>query len=372
MITKKENLLQVMRGEKPSWVPFVLNFSQWFFHHLDNGILPDELKGCETYVDAMKVLDCDIFTRSEASGCREVDTAFERQEIIEEKPLGTCQTIRYETPFGTVQEAHQEQRAQTTWHDEEFLISDWEENGPAAMAVLEQTDFVWDEDVFEKSAREIGDDGIFNLPCWGTPLKWLHWKAGLQDSVFLMMDNPTEIKKYCDLYWSKITPILKAMAEHPSVDSVILMDNVDTPFYKSFANELWTPYVQDATSILKEKGKFLWVHACGQLAGLSEEFAKAKVSGLEGVSHPPLGDWSASEAQKCHPEFIFNGGFSAAEQRMEHDDEVRAFYKKYLKEVSKERFMFGASCNTAISTTWDRIKLVRDICREWGGIPKTI
>ncbi len=370
-MTKKENLLKVLRCEEPEWVPFVLNFQQWFVHHKSNNRLPDELKGCEDYIDAMKALDTDIFTRNLNNGCIEKDTIFKRQEIIEEKPLGTCKTLRYETPYGIAQEVHQEQRDQSTWHDEEFFISDWEKNGKAAMAVLEQTDFVWEKEVFEKSAKKIGDDGIFNLACWATPLKWLHWKAGLQDSCFLIMDNPKEIKEYCDLYWSKLTPILKEMADHPEVNSVMLMDNVDTPFYGSFlAEEYWTPYVQDAVSIMKNKGKFLWVHACGQLSGLAGEFTKSKVTGLEGVSHQPIGDWTVKEALNTHPEYIFNGGFSGEEQRMEKDEDVKAFYKKYLAEASKKRFMFGASCNTSIGTSWERIKLVRDIVREWGGKPK--
>ena len=146
------------------------------------------------------------------------------------------------------------------------------------------------------------------------------------------------------------------------------MDNVDSPFYApSLAAQFWTPYVKEAADVMRAKGKPLFVHACGKLAGLSEEFATAGVSGLEGVSHPPLGDWSVAEVQRCHDDFIFVGGFSACEQESLSDKQVRDFYRDYLATAKKERFIFASSCQTAIGTTWERIKLVRDICRQWGG-----
>jgi uroporphyrinogen-III decarboxylase len=165
--------------------------------------------------------------------------------------------------------------------------------------------------------------------------------------------------------------VLKRLAAHPDVESVILMDNVDTPFYApSLAAEYWSPYVKDAADLMRARGKYVFVHACGKLAGLAPQFAQTRVSGLEGVAHPPLGDWTAAQAQTCHPGFIFLGGFSAHEQEETRSDaSVRAFYREYLASAHKERFIFASSCQTAIHTKWERIKLVRDICREWGGAP---
>jgi len=120
---------------------------------------------------------------------------------------------------------------------------------------------------------------------------------------------------------------------------------------------------------MRNSGKHLFAHACGKLAALSPIFAQCGVSGLKGISHPSLGDWSAAQAQACHPNFIFIGGFSAREQQSLTDDQVCAFYHDHLSKADRRRFIFAASCQTSIHTPWGRIKLVRDLCRQWGGFP---
>ena len=74
MLTRKQNLQRIVHGEKPQWVPFALNFAQWYLHHRQFGTLPQELRSCPDYISAMKALDCDIFTRNVEGGQRIVDS----------------------------------------------------------------------------------------------------------------------------------------------------------------------------------------------------------------------------------------------------------------------------------------------------------
>lgn len=366
-MTRKENLRLTLSGRKPQWVPFSPNFCQWFIHHKNFGLLPDELHGCADYIDAMKVLGCDIFSRNVDSGFRTENTRFKAAERITQAATGPRRTVEYTTPYGLLREIRQDQTAVSTTHQVEYFVKDWKRDGDAFRSFLEQCRYRWDEEAFAKTNAKVGDDGIINVHFGVTPLKMLHQYFGLEYTCFFVMDEPAAAKALCDYYWQeKIRPVLHALADHPQVESAILMDNVDTPFYAPFlAEEFWTPYVKEAAEMMRKKGKSLFVHACGKLEGLSDEFAEARVSGLEGISHPPLGDWSVSDAQRCHDDFIFIGGFSAREQEGFSDQQVRDFYRDYLSTAKKERFIFASSCQTAIGTTWDRIKLVRDICREW-------
>ena len=182
------------------------------------------------------------------------------------------------------------------------------------------------------------------------------------------MDEPAAAAAVCDAYWQKLRPVLERVAAHPAVASAILMDNVDTPFYPpNMLSDYWAPYVKDAAAIMRSHGKHLFVHACGKLAALSPAFAACGLSGLEGIAHPPLGDWTVDGARACHPDFIFVGGFSAREQELMTDDEVRSFYADYLPVADQRRLIFSASCQTSIRTSWARIKLVQAICHAWGG-----
>ena len=370
-MTRKENLRRVLRGAMPNWVPFAPNFQQWFTHHKTFNILPAELRGCADYIDAMKALGCDIFSRNLDGGLRKEDTALKALETVATLPIGPRRTIQYETPYGTIREIHQTQSAMSTSYQEEYLVKDWGRDGDAFRCFMDQRRYRWDEEAFRATHARIGDDGIISVSVGVTPLKMLHLYFGLEYACLFVMDEPEAAKALCDDYWQqKIRPVLHTLANHPLVESAILMDNVDTPFYPpGLAAEYWTPYVKEAADIMRAKGKTLFVHACGKLAGLSGEFAKARVSGLEGISHPSLGDWPVAAAQACHPDFIFVGGFSACEQEGLSDPQVRAFYRDYLATAKKERFIFSSSCQTSIGTPWERIKLVRDICREWGGSP---
>ncbi len=369
-LTKRENLRRVLAGEEPAWVPFAMNFAQWYQHHRRFGSLPPELRGCADYVAAMKVLGCDIFSRNIEGGFFERDTLLKAREVDETAPIGPRRTIVYETPYGRLRMIRQQQAALSTSYEEEHFVKDWARDGDAFRVLLEQRELDWDEAVFDALDRAVGDDGLVNVPAGCTPLKMLHHHFGLSYSCLFMVDHPAAAHALCECWWAKLRPVLERLARHPRVASVILMDNVDTPFYPpSLAREYWAPYVAEAATLMRAHGKPLFVHACGKLAGLRSVFAECRVSGLEGIAHPPLGDWTAAQAQACHPGFIFIGGFGAHEQEHMDDAALQAFYRDYLGQAQRRRFIFSASCQTSIHTPWERLLRVRDICREWGGSP---
>jgi len=371
MPSRRDNLRRTLAGESPAWVPFSPNFKQWFDHHQTFGSLPPELRGCKSYLQAMKALDCDIFSRNIDGGCRVRDVQLPPHVEQTEGATGPRVVTTYQTPHGDLRMVHQKQTKLSTEYEEEYLVKDWEKDGDAFRSLLEQREYSWDEAAFCETHRLVGDDGIVNVACAYTPLKMLHHNFGLEYTCCFVIDHPEAAKEICEVYWqAKVRPLLDRLARHPLVESVILMDNVDTPFYSpGLAAEYWTPYVKEAAEVLHSQGKYLFVHACGKLAGLAPVFAACGVDGLEGISHPPLGDWPAPQAQACNESFIFVGGFSAQEQQLLDDDGVRDFYRRYLPGISKRRCIFSSSCQTAIGTSWERIKLVRDICREWGGRP---
>jgi hypothetical protein len=369
-MTQQENLRKTLRGETPAWIPFAPNFWQWFTHHQAMKTLPAELRDCKDYIDAMKVLGCDIFSRNISSGFRECNRKLTPQVTLSEEPIGQRKIVEYNTPYGTLRIIDQHQRALTTSHQEEYFVKDWAKDGDACNYLLDQLEYEWDEETCMNVIDKIGDDGIYNMPLAWSPLKMLHNLCGLEYTCYLVMDYPDVAKKLCDDYWQKLQPIFERVAKHPRVESVILMDNVDTPFYPpALLEEYWTPYLKKVTTLLHQHGKYLFVHGCGKLAKLAPQFVEAQITGIEGVAHPYLGDWCVREAQACHSRYIFMGGFSAQEQEEPDENIVRAFYRDYLATARKERFIFSSSCQTSIGTPWERIKLVRDICREWGGSP---
>ncbi|MBN8215671.1 MAG: hypothetical protein J0L75_03475 [Spirochaetes bacterium] len=367
--TRRENLLRVLRGEEPAWVPFSPNFKQWFDHHERLQTLPKELAGAD-YLGAMKALGCDVFSRNLGAGLEFRDTVARPKTEVEETPLGERRVTHVETPHGCLSSVYREQRAQSTGHVDEYPVKDWDRDGKAALWRLDQREFRFDAAAFEALDERVGEDGLVNVTAGCSPLKQLHHEFGMEAACYFLTDDPEAAQTYCDAFWGKLHPAIRALAEHPRVVSVILMDNVDTPFYApGILERFWLPYVREAADLLRQKGKYLWVHACGQLRQLGPFFAQAGVTGLEGVSHPPLGDWWVDEAQACAPNFVFNGGFSAAEQEMPSEEALTAFYRGFFARASRRRMILSTSCQTNIRTPWERLKRVRDLTREWGGRP---
>ncbi len=369
MITRQENLRRVLAGQKPAWVPFAPNFGQWFGHHQNRGTLPEEIRDCASHIEALRRSGCDIFTRYFDGGYRERNTKIIPTIVHEPTSLGGREIITTATPRGALRKVVHHQTALSTSHVDEYPVKDWTVDGAAFRSWLEQWELDWDEAPFLAVADQIGDDGLANLPLGYTPLKFLHHQFGLDGTCLFIADDPGDARAVCDAYWARLRPLLARAAAHPRVESVILMDNVDTPFYPpALAREYWAPYVADAAALLREGGKYLFVHACGKLAGLAPVFAECRVSGLEGIAHPPLGDWEPAAAVACHDRFVFIGGITPLEQSLPAA-QLRRFFERYLAGCPRERVIFSTACNTEINTPWETIVVARDLVRAWGGQP---
>lgn len=372
MLTRRQNLLNVLHGQKPAWTPCSINIWQWYAHHKNFGTLPGELAQTADQIDAMRVLGCDIFTRNAGGG-----TSRQREgvEVIKRQEPGSQGPRRIElvrTPHGELRAVAEDQAAMTSSYVVEDLVKDWSRDGKAYTWILERESYPWDEEAYAKLDQRIGDDGIAMAPVGQTPLKKLHIDFGLDYGSMFVMEEPEAAKACCDLYWSRLWPTLVKVAQSPLVHAACLMDNFDTPFYPPSLCELyWTPYVRQAAELFAANGKLLFVHACGKLKLSKPTFREAHIHGLEGMAHPPLGDFSPADAKDMPDYFIYNGGFTAQEQVIKSDEQVRSFYRSFFDELGDfPRLIFGAACQTAINTPWDRIQMVVELCRQYGGRPR--
>ncbi len=372
-MTRRENLRRVLRGETPAWTPCSINLGQWFDHHVATDTMPRELAGVGDHLDAMRLLGCDIFSRYFNGGFIESFEGAQPQRTTEPGQLGPRTIVRFRTPHGKLQHIAETQTQLTASYDVEDLVKDWESDRKAYLWLLERRRCRWDKQAFTKMTNQIGDDGIAMIQIARTPLKQLHTDFGLDHACLFVMDEPEDAKMICDLHWRAMWPAIQQIADAPDVDAACLMDNVDAPFYTpTLCERYWSPYVRQAADLFAARGKRLFVHACGHLHQLKQTFIDSHVHGLEGMAHPPLGDWTIQDARDMPAPFIYNGGFAAHEQVTKSDDEVRAFYRRFFEELDGfPRFIFASACQTAITTTWDRIQLVVDLCREFGGRPAT-
>ena len=369
-ITPRENLLHLLRGDTPQWMPCSINVWQWFEHHRKFATLPPELAHATNRLDVMRHLGCDLFVRT-ACGVHAHHEGEPPQVTQEPGAMGPRHVTTIATPHGTLRSISEEQTQYTSNYQVEDLIKDWDTDRRALLWHEDRTRFGFDPTGFVKADGDVGDDGVVLCSLPATPLKHLHHVFGLDGACLFVLDHPDDAKALCDLYWSRLRPALSQLAEQPGVAAVCFEDNVDTPFYPpGIIDRYWVPYVREAADLFGERGVAVFVHACGKLHDLLPAFRDAGVSGLDGMPHPPLGDFTVEDAAALGDRFIYDGGFSAHEQVTMNDDAFDRHYERFFAELDGRRgFIFAAACQTAITTPWTRIQKAVATARAYGGAP---
>ena len=269
-MTRKQNLLNMLSGRKPEWVPCSINLWQWHKHHKAFGTLPEELLHTGSDLDAMKLLGCDFFTRNVPCQPAEFYEGLAVEEERIRQPMG-MRTIRVlRTPHGDLRQVHQEQAAMTTGHDMEHCVHDWETQGRAYLYALERLRFTWDRELFARTHAEVGEHGLIMLPVGQTPLKRLHIDFGLEYASVFMMLHPEAAKICCDAYWAHLWPMLCEVAEEERVHAAILMDNVDTPSTpRTCAGSTGPRTCGRPRTCLNGRGNTCWSMPAGNFAGFA-------------------------------------------------------------------------------------------------------
>ncbi|MBK9391911.1 MAG: hypothetical protein IPN68_17620 [Bacteroidetes bacterium] len=206
--------------------------------------------------------------------------------------------------------------------------------------------------------RDCNCRGIFQS------LKMLHLVMNPVQTVYFLLEQPEFAKRLLDMHEKAQLDLVNQCVSR-GVKVIMSMDNLDTMFHPpSFVEEYSASFYQKASSICHENGAKFFIHACGNQRDNLQLISSYGVDGLEGVAFPPLGDVELDEAMKLTSDkFIITGGISAMETRdLKSTEAVFSYVEELFRKMApyKNRFIFSASCNTSIDTTWDTIRHFRD------------
>jgi uroporphyrinogen-III decarboxylase len=157
------------------------------------------------------------------------------------------------------------------------------------------------------------------------------------------------------------------------VPIVMAMDNLDSQFHPPYYVEKYSAsFYQRASEICHKNGANFFIHACGNQKDNIKIISDLGVDGLEGVAFPPLGDVELDEVMKqTHDRFIVTGGITAIEtSTLKTRKEIFSFTYELFERMRpfRNRFIYSASCNTAIDTNWETIRDFRDAWKEYASI----
>jgi hypothetical protein len=377
-LSPKANIEKILANQIPARFVFSPNCWQWFAHHLNHNVLPDEIKHCKSQLDMLNYLGADIFSRNIYCKQDEVwigglcDEYFEEGEIVYSNEFDGRNKIMnktYNFRTGKLSERQMYVFNESTIVQKDFLITDYSAQAELFEQFASSRKWKFNKAKFEQVQKETGENGVVIAGELFSPLKMLHFAMGPVNSVYFLMEQPEFSKRILDLHEKAMLNLVRECVTN-GVRVIMSMDNLDTMFHPPQYVEAYSAsFYEKASAICHENGARFIIHACGNQRDNLSLISSLKVDGLEGFAFPPLGDIELDEAIRLtHDSFIITGGISAMETRdLKTKKEVFNYVENLFTRMKpyKNRFVFSSSCNTAINATWETIKLFRDAWLEY-------
>lgn len=376
-ITPRAAILRVLRRQDPGRFLCAPNYWQWYAHQRNHGLLPPELRHCESQLDLILFLGLDVFSRNVYCDpteywfgglSRETWTGAEVDISRHAEGKDTVTDKICRAPSGTMTERLRYIFADSTLVQEKHLLAGPDPNLEAFGEIVRARRWRFDTHRWRAWRDRVGPDGLVVAGELFSPLKMLHLAAGASDSVFLLEDHPERCAEWMAEHEAAQLDLLRQILD-AGAEAVMSMDNLDAAFHPpAYVERYSASFYEKASRMCHGQGAVFLIHACGRQRALLPLIASLGVDGLEGVAYPPLGDVSLDEAMRLSGDrLIITGGISAAEtESFRSFDQVRAYLSRLLESLRpyRHRFMLSASCNTSTRTPWDVIRWFRDAWTE--------
>jgi len=367
----------VLHRCRPARVVYGPNYWQWFAHHQRHGTLPAEIEHIRTQLELLEYLDVDVFSRNTYCDQRRCwfgglcDIVWDGVRVTEtETPIGADLVIdrTFHTPAGDLRERQRHMHDQSTLVQQKFIVDDYANQLGQYAQLVAARGWRFIPDRYQRAQRQVGGRGVVIAGELYSPLKMLHLDMGPQDTTYFLMDQPDRARELLAMHEAAQLDLVRQMLA-AGVPAMMAMDNLDTVFHTpAYVEQYSASFYQRASHMCHDNGSTFFIHACGRQRANLKLIASLGVDGLEGVAYPPLGDVELDEALAATGErFIVTGGISAAEtDRLATRDAVYQYVGNLFSRLRPftHRFVFAASCNTAITATWEQLVWFRDAWRD--------
>jgi len=364
---------KILSLKEPLRFVYAPNYWQWFAHHKNHGILPEEIKHCETQLDLINYLGLDIFSRNIYCNqeeywfgglCEEYFADVEPVKSILHKNGDRITTREYQFKSGKLTEDLRYVFKESTIVQNKFLITDYSEQATLLEQFVASRRWRYIPSKYKDIQQKAGEGAIIIAGEFFSPLKMLHIVMDPVQTVYFLLGEPEFAGRLLEIHEEAQLDLVKQCVSQ-GVKVIMSMDNLDTMFHPpSFVEKYSASFYEKASSLCHDYGAKFFIHACGNQKDNLQLISSCGVDGLEGVAFPPLGDVELDEAMKLvSGNFIITGGISAMETRdLKSREAVFNYVERLFSKMVpyKNRFIFSASCNTSIDTKWETILWFRD------------
>ena len=381
--TMRDRMIAVLKGERPSRLPFVDRLEVWYKSHRRAGTLPPEFRdlslpeihravgmGQQKFVNpyGLRLRGVEVIARFEGDVFyHETDPILDSfpglWDLVSTEKAGVTAT-ELRTPVGKLSVRH-EALAETIAKGQdpymkEHLIKD-EADLRTVAYILERAEYVARYDRVRAAEAEVGDMGfvvplLHRIPFQQALLEYL----GEVPLFYALYDNPAMVARLLELLDEQLTDILRRLAELP-VLYVEFPDNLHGGMTspRLFA-EHCLPYYQRYSQILHGQGKVMGSHTDGDVKPLLALLPESGLDVCESFSPAPLTECTFEEAWQAWSQrpIIWGGIPSPLLEERIPESEFRDYVRRLLELVADRPFILGVGDMVVAINSIERVRYI--------------
>lgn len=368
MITRRENLLRVLRAEKPEWVPVTGHcdpYNQPSKRGMDPGLaakLANVQWGDQSTIDFSRYLGLDI---TDLYG--PPIQGRPKKVVIESDRQGNILTRTWRTSAGDLRQVQRYSPGTNLWYTQEHMVKDAADL-PRLAEVFADTEFELTADglaAVKQRQELIGDDGIIMLPISGTPLgQMIRVHSGVEAISYLWADARKELHDLFGVMEDNHLRYLR-LAVQTAGDVIIGMDDTSTTTQSpAMFEELCVDYTNRMAAAAHAAGKFYFHHSCGLIRDLLPLYRRTKMDAVHAFQIPPIGDVTIADGRKTLGDDItifasFVQMCGDMSDRVALADSIRVMFEQGRPGT---RFILGLAADP--EKTMEETQFVVDECRK--------
>jgi uroporphyrinogen-III decarboxylase len=285
MPTPRESVVNVLAGEQPDRVPFII----W-----NNKIPTPEVEQCLLELGACIIVKSTVWY-SHLAG---IDV---RHEDLPPTPDGhkRVRTV-YRTPAGELSSIHAYPPG-TVW--EEKHLFDSAADYDALEALLQARRYTSAFDAFREADSRYPAQSIARPATVHSPLHEIIYEImGIENFCLEWADNHERVLRLVELMTADVDRRVKLMAESPAqlcvIDGNTEISMIGPPLYREF----YLPHIERACKTLHAAGKYAGAHLDGNNRLIVNEVAGTALDFIESFTPPPDCDLPLANARRAWPE----------------------------------------------------------------------
>jgi hypothetical protein len=300
MLTRRENLLRVLRGGTPEWTPLCIHVDPYNQPHRD-GMDPElaEKLGTVQWGDEATLTVSRYFDLDVMDFCCPPLRITQRTVTVDHVRVGERLITTWHTPCGEMRRVDRYSENTGLWYTEEHEVKEPADLPRLATVFADQECTLDPDGVAMLQARKalIGDDGVMQFALPGTPLgQMIRVHAGVETTALLWADAHAEMHALFAVMEEAHTRQFALMAPLDFADCLLTMDDTSTTTQSpAMFAELCLGYTDRLAAVVHQAGKCYFHHSCGLIHDLLPLYRQTQMDAVHGWTCQPLGDVTVAD-----------------------------------------------------------------------------